>query len=127
MGTSRTATRLAKRAPYRGRELFEKDLLENVVPMVESNYRVQADPQHRGIVGLSMGGGQSISVGLGHLDQFAWVGAFSAGISGQDSVPASLRSDPNAANQKLKLFWIGIGKDDFLRLGTGSSSRPWRA
>ena len=54
-------------------------------------------------------------VGLGHLDQFAWVGAFSAAVSGEDPVLAKLRSDPAAANQKLKLLWIGIGKDDFLR------------
>ncbi len=104
----------ANRERERGRELFEKDLLESVVPLVESTYRVQADPQHRGIVGLSMGGGQSIGVGLGQLGQFVWIGAFSAAVSGQDPVLAGLRADPNAANQKLKLLWIGIGKDDFL-------------
>jgi enterochelin esterase family protein len=98
----------------RGRELFEKDLLQSVLPLVETNYRAAADAQHRAIVGLSMGGGQSIGVGLGHLDQFAWVGAFSAAVSGDDSVLAPLRGDPAAANQKLKLLWIGVGKDDFL-------------
>ena len=98
----------------RGRGPFEKDLLENVLPLIEANYRVLADAQHRGIVGLSMGGGQSIGVGLGHLDQFAWVGAFSAAVSGTDPALAALRSDPVAANQKLKLLWIAIGKDDFL-------------
>ncbi len=98
----------------RGRGLFEKDLLGSVLPLVEANYRVLADAQHRGIVGLSMGGGQSISVGLGHLDQFAWVGAFSAAVSSNDPALAALRSDPVAANQKLKLLWIAIGKDDFL-------------
>ena len=98
----------------RGRELFEKDLLESVLPLVEANYRVLTDPQHRGIVGLSIGGGQSIGVGLGHLDQFAWVGAFSAAVSGNDPALAALRNDPAAANQKLKLLWIAVGKDDFL-------------
>ena len=98
----------------RWRELFEKDLLESVVPLVETNYRVLPDAQHRGIVGLSMGGNQSIGVGLGHLDQFAWIGAFSAAASGNDPALAKLRSDPAAANQKLKLLWIAIGKDDFL-------------
>ena len=97
----------------RWRESFEKDLLEGVLPLIESNYRVMADSQHRGIVGLSMGGGQSIGVGLGHFDQFAWVG-FSAAVSGDDPVPTKLRSDPDSANQKLKLLWIAIGKDDFL-------------
>jgi enterochelin esterase family protein len=99
----------------RGRGPFEKDLLESVLPLVEANYRVLADAEHRGIVGLSMGGGQSIGVGLGHLDQFAWVGAFSAAVSGDDPVLAKLRDNPAAANQKLKLLWIAIGKDDFLR------------
>jgi enterochelin esterase family protein len=98
----------------RGQDAFEKDLMESVLPLVEANYRVLADPQHRGIVGLSMGGGQSISVGLGHLDQFAWVGAFSAAVSGNSPVLTALGSNPDAANQKLKLLWIAIGKDDFL-------------
>ena len=61
-----------------------------------------------------MGGGQSIAVGLGHLERFAWIGAFSAAVSPQDPVLAGLRADPNAANQKIKLLWIGIGKEDFL-------------
>ena len=52
--------------------------------------------------------------GSGHLDQFAWVGAFSSAVSGDDPALAALRSDPAAANQKLKLLWIAIGKDDFL-------------
>ena len=98
----------------RWREPFEKDLLESVLPLVEANYRVLTDAQHRGIVGLSMGGGQSIGVGLGHFDRFAWVGAFSAAVSGDDPVLAKLRSSPAAANEKLKLLWIAIGKDDFL-------------
>lgn len=98
----------------RWREPFEKDLLESVLPLVEANYRVKADAQHRAIVGLSMGGGQSIGVGLGHVDQFAWVGAFSAAVSGEDPVLAGLRTDPGVANKNLKLLWIGIGKDDFL-------------
>ncbi len=98
----------------RGRELFEKDLLESVLPLVEANYRTLPDAQHRGIVGLSMGGGQSIDVGLKHLDQFAWVGAFSAAVSGDEPALAALRADPAAANDRLRLLWIAIGKDDFL-------------
>ncbi len=117
MPDGHVADRSLEREPggrNRGREFFEKDLLGNVLPLVEANYRVLADPQHRGIVGLSMGGGQSIGVGLGHLDQFAWVGAFSSAVSGDDPVLAKLRSDPAAANQKLKLLWIAVGKADFL-------------
>jgi enterochelin esterase family protein len=98
----------------RSREAFEKDLLQCVVPLVESNYRVQPGVQHRAIAGLSMGGGQSLGVGLAHLDQFAWIGAFSAGISTDDPVLVRLRADPGVANQQIKLLWIAIGKDDFL-------------
>jgi enterochelin esterase-like enzyme len=100
-------------ARQQGTKLFEKDLLESVVPMVEANYRVETDAAHRAIVGLSMGGGQSLSVGLGHPDQFAWVGAFSAAAPGADVLNA-LKAAPDKANQQLKLLWIGIGKDDFL-------------
>ena len=114
MPDGHAAGRDREREREHGRELFEKDLLESVVPLVETTYRVQADPQHRGIVGLSMGGGPSITVGLGHLEQFVWIGAFSAAVSGQDPALAGLRADPNGANEKIKLLWIGIGKDDFL-------------
>jgi len=99
---------------FRAREAFEQDLLESVTPLIKANYRVEPGPERCAVAGLSMGGGQSIAVGLGHLDQFAWVGAFSSAVAGDDPVLAKLRSDPGAANRKLKLLWVAIGKDDFL-------------
>src|SRR5262249_29587521 len=107
-----------EQARISAREAFEKDLLESVLPLVESSYRVQADRDHRAVAGLSMGGGQSLAVGLNHPDRFAWVGAFSAAApandpSAKDSVIAGLRAHPERANE-LKLLWIAIGKDDFL-------------
>lgn len=92
--------------------LFERDLLEDVMPFIESNYRVKTDAANRAITGLSMGGGQSLTIGLNHLDQFAWVGGFSSAVSKEAIAPAL--QDPNASNHKLKLLWIGCGKDDFL-------------
>ncbi|MDQ3622637.1 MAG: hypothetical protein M3463_09135, partial [Verrucomicrobiota bacterium] len=53
-------------------------------------------------------------IGLGHLDRFAWVGAFSAGPPEPD-VARKLLADRDAANAKLRLLWIACGKDDFLR------------
>ena len=50
---------------------FEQDLLQDVIPFMESHYSVQADREHRAIAGLSMGGGQSLNFGLAHLDTFA--------------------------------------------------------
>jgi enterochelin esterase family protein len=100
----------------RGRnvEMFGKDLLEDVMPFVEANYRTKADRESRAIVGLSMGGGQSLTVGLNHLELFAWVGGFSSAINAPEQTVASALADPAATNAKLKLLWIGCGKDDGL-------------
>ena len=83
------------------------------MPFVEANYRVKTDAANRAIAGLSMGGGQSLTVGLNHLDKFAWVAGFSSSAPSRDAI-VSLLNDPAGANAKLKLLWIGIGKDDFL-------------
>jgi enterochelin esterase-like enzyme len=94
-------------------DAFERELFEDAMPIVESLYRVEKDAAHRGIAGLSMGGAQSLSVGMANLDKFAWVGAFSAGPPAQARLDKFI-ADPAAANQKLKLLWIAVGKDDFL-------------
>jgi len=95
-------------------EVFEQDLLTEVMPLVEATYRVKPDRLSRGIIGLSMGGGQSLNIGLNHLELFAWVGGMSAGIRDPEKSMAGLLADPNAANQKLQLLWIACGKDDLL-------------
>jgi len=92
---------------------FGRDLLEDVMPFVEANYRVKTDTASRAIAGLSMGGGQSLTIGLNHLDRFAWVAGFSSSAPSREAI-AGFLNDPAAANEKLKLLWIGIGKDDFL-------------
>jgi enterochelin esterase-like enzyme len=97
---------------------FEKDLLEDVIPAIESRYSVQADREHRAIAGLSMGGGQTLNFGLGHLDTFAWIGAFSAA---PNTKPAKeLVPDPAAAKAKIKLLMITCGKKDgLIRISQG--------
>jgi enterochelin esterase family protein len=94
------------------RQSFEKDLLESVVPLVESTCRVRTDAAGRAIAGLSMGSAQSLVVGLGHPDKFAWLGAFSGAISKEDPVVVALKADPDRANKNFKLVWLAIGKDD---------------
>ena len=93
---------------------FEKDLLEEVVPLVESSFRVKEGRENRAIVGLSMGGGQSLSVGLMNLDKFAWIGGFSSAARGLDDTLATLAENADETNEKIKLLWIAIGRDDFL-------------
>jgi len=102
-------------AAVRGRanKDFERDLLEDVMPFVEANYRTINKRDSRAIIGLSMGGGQSLSVGLNHLDRFAWVGGMSASAPDTNTI-SSVFADAKATNKKLKLLWIAIGKDDFL-------------
>lgn len=92
---------------------FEKDLIEDVVPYIQDNYRVGTDRKERAIAGLSMGGGQSLTVGLGNLDLFAWVGAYSSAIPGGESLD-KLLAQPKSMNELLSLLWIGCGKGDFL-------------
>jgi enterochelin esterase-like enzyme len=94
---------------------FGEDLLGDVIPTVEKLYRVSAKADDRALAGLSMGGGQTLQIGLSHLDTFHYIGAFSAAIRG--NVEESYKdffSDPTAANKKLKLFYIAVGKTDGL-------------
>lgn len=91
---------------------FERDLLEDVIPAIESRYSVQADREHRALAGLSMGGGQALNFGLAHLDVFAWVGGFSSAPNTKP--PEELVPDPAAATRGLKLLWISCGKRDGL-------------
>ena len=99
--------------PQSNTALFERDLLEEVMPFIEANYRVKPDAANRSIVGLSMGGGQSLTIGLNHLDRFAWGGGFSSSAPSRETVAGAL-DNADASNAKLKLLWIACGKDDFL-------------
>jgi enterochelin esterase family protein len=89
-------------------------LFEDAMPLIESLYRVEPGSANRAIAGLSMGGGQSLGVGLANLDRFGWVAAFSASPPSPE-VAQTILADPASANSKLKLLWIGCGQDDFLR------------
>lgn len=91
---------------------FEKDLLNDLIPFIEKNFPVLTDREHRAIAGLSMGGGQSLNFGLGNLDKFAWIGAFSAAPNTKK--PEELVPDPDKAKKMLKLLWISCGDSDRL-------------
>jgi enterochelin esterase-like enzyme len=91
---------------------FERDLLDDVIPSVEGKYSVDARREMRAIAGLSMGGGQALNFGLGNLDHFAWIGAFSAAPNTR--APQELVPDVAVAKQKIKLLWISCGNQDGL-------------
>jgi len=100
-----------------GMAMLEKELLTDIIPLVEARYRVLKTRENRAIAGLSMGGGQAFIIGLRNLDQFAYVAQFSSGlVSGADfdlskHLPGFLE-DPAAANRKLKLLFLGCGTED---------------
>jgi len=92
---------------------FEKDLLTDLIPFVQSNYRVAGDRDHRALAGLSMGGGLTLAIGPRHLDTFSRIAVFSAG-AGQNPEKTLADVAANAANvnTQLRLFWMGIGTED---------------
>jgi len=92
---------------------FEKDLIEDVIPYAQKRYHVSSNRKDRAIVGLSMGGGQALTVGLGNLGLFGWIGAFSSAVP-RDQKLDSLLAKPETINEKLELLWVGCGGNDFL-------------
>jgi enterochelin esterase-like enzyme/glyoxylase-like metal-dependent hydrolase (beta-lactamase superfamily II) len=97
---------------FKNTALFEQDLFTDVMPLVESTYRIEADRAHRAMAGLSMGGGQTAHIGLSHLDTFGAIGILSAGGQGFEERHADLLADPEAANDKLDLLFLGCGTLD---------------
>ena len=89
-------------------EDFKQVLFNDIIPMVEKNYRVQADPAHRAYAGLSMGGMQAREVTLANPGKFAYVGSFSSGAWSVDQVK---NSEGFAQKTKL-LFMSGGGKEN---------------
>jgi enterochelin esterase-like enzyme len=100
---------------------FTSELMKEIVPFVEKNFRVVADRDHRAIAGLSMGGGQTLQVVTNNPDQFAYVAVWSAGI-GQNAADwetrnAEFLSNPKI-NDRVKLFSISVGDKDFTLNGS---------
>lgn len=99
---------------------FENDLIQNVIPYVEKQYRVIPDRLHRAVGGFSRGGGQTLRAAFGHMDTFAWVCCYSAYLSPQEMERSfkPVYDNPDHTNRLLKLLWISVGTDDFLYKGT---------
>ena len=115
---------------------FTKELLQDIMPLIQKKYRVVTGPDNTAIAGLSMGGAQSLRTGLGHLETFHYVIGLSSAVAmgggGRGAAPvggtapaAAAAPDPTAAypalmadvagaNKKLKLFALYCGKQDSL-------------
>ena len=78
--------------------------------LVEKEYRVVKDANHRAIIGYSMGGMQASTIGLNHPEVFAYVGAMSG--NAREAALAKALADPEKTNKAFKLIWLGCGTDD---------------
>ena len=98
---------------------IQRDLLEDLLPVVEQSFRVSRQPEDRAIMGLSLGGAQALRIGLNNLDRFRTVVGLSAALVEQDPVTGygALFANPAAANTRLKRLLITIGRDDFFLEG----------
>ena len=109
--------------------LLTKELLGDVIPLIDSMFRTIPQRESRAITGLSMGAGQAFTIGLNNLDTFAWIGEFSSGMLSR--TPEVQEFDPQnpslqplrklvptifengeEVNRRLRLLWLGCGTDD---------------
>jgi enterochelin esterase family protein len=99
--------------PYAGS--YAESLVKDVIPFIEKNYRVVPDREHRAIAGLSMGGGQTVTITNNNPHEFAYIGVFSAGAWMDEK---KLHDQLDALKQAgVKFYWIGAGEADMARAG----------
>jgi enterochelin esterase-like enzyme len=96
---------------------YHEDLLKDIIPFVESHFSEHAGRDHRAIAGMSMGGGQTLNIGLTNLATFAWIAAVAAAPNTRPA--AELITDPAKVTQ-LKLLWLSVGnRDNLFRVSKG--------
>jgi enterochelin esterase-like enzyme len=100
-------------------KMFEAEIKQCVIPFVEKNFRTKTDAQNRALAGLSMGGLQTLYVGINNINLFSYLGVFSSGwiLPMQSNLAESqyefMKNNVDMINNNLKLFWISMGgKED---------------
>ncbi|MBK5269657.1 MAG: esterase [Bacteroidia bacterium] len=95
---------------------FTKDIMNDIIPFIEANYPVLTDSKHRAIAGFSVGGGQTLNIGLTNTDKFAYVCSYAPYTATPEFQQnfGNYNPDANKINQQLKLFTISVGTEDFL-------------
>jgi enterochelin esterase-like enzyme len=125
---------------------YSRILLEELIPQVERHYNVAAEPSGRAIAGLSMGGAESMHIGLNHLETFAWLGSFSGAFNtwpltrpvrnptdggrprfalAESKLPAQFPKLDARSNARIKLLWIACGTADFGALPTNRQFKTY--
>ena len=95
---------------------FTKDVINDIIPFIESNYPVLIDSKNRAVAGFSVGGGQTLNIGLTNTDKFAWICSYAPYTATEEFQKNFTSWSPDAGkiNKQLKLFTISVGTDDFL-------------
>jgi len=99
--------------------LFEIDLLKDIIPLVDGRFRTLADADHRALSGLSQGGIQTVTIGLRHSETFHWLVPMSAGAENQGDdqfveISKDVADHPEALKRDLKLLHFVVGDQDVL-------------
>ena len=94
-----------------GGDVFSKDLINDLMPYIENNYRTRNDRDYRAIGGFSRGGNQGLFNGLSNLDKFSYLCSYSSFTS--TTIP-NVYDKTDETNKQIHLFWLGVGTDDFL-------------
>jgi enterochelin esterase-like enzyme len=96
-------------------KVFEAEMKQSIIPFVEKNFRVDTGSQNRALAGLSMGGIQTLFVGVNNTRMFAYLGVFSSGwIQPMQSDLANkqyefMKNNAEVINNNVKQFWISMG------------------
>jgi enterochelin esterase-like enzyme len=95
---------------------FTRDVINDIIPFIEANYPVLTDANHRAVAGFSVGGGQTLNIGLTNTSKFAYVCAYAPYTATEEFQKNFSNYSPNAEamNKQLKLFTISVGTEDFL-------------
>ena len=124
-----------------GPDAFQVVLLTDIIPMVEREYRVVADAQHRALAGLSMGGGQTRRITLANPTKFAYVGMFSGGVMSVEDIQAAAgfqqtnkvvfmssgsKENPRVMEAAESLRKIGVNAVGYISEGTAHEWHTWR-
>lgn len=94
-------------------EAFCQELLQDVIPLIETHYKVKKGPAHRALAGLSMGGHHALTGALRYGEHFSQIGAFSSATPPEAWVADALKNTARI-NQELSLLWVACGDKDFL-------------
>lgn len=95
---------------------FTKDVINDIIPFIEANYPVYNDSKNRAVAGFSVGGGQTLNIGLTNTDKFAYICSYAPFTATEEFQKnfTNYSPDANKINQQVKLFTISVGTEDFL-------------